>query len=296
MLAQWDPDGSLRTRLAAADPEISTYHAYAGRLIADYGLLLPVEPSSTLLSETELWQLAFSVVANYPGDLQTRKVPTGVTETVLKLYSDAAEHLCRTDDIADAAQEFYDLIDTLPEREGAERATVSQDAGISGRHRRAAGAAAIGRRTGRTDARTERPRLRLADVAGRATGRRAPEASPPSGRRCAQSCSTSTRTPGTAAGPVARVVRGSTRRRHRGRRSDPIDHHGWRGASAANLPRFATDFPRPDASPARRLELLTSWRNAAHALRLANAASDELVSPRVPVSVLRLRPDAPRHG
>ena len=70
VLAQWDPDGSLRTRLAAADPEISTYHAYAGRLIADYGLLLPVEPSSTLLSETELWQLAFSVVANYPGDLQ----------------------------------------------------------------------------------------------------------------------------------------------------------------------------------------------------------------------------------
>lgn len=114
VLAQWDPDGTLRARLAGADPEISTYHAYAGRLIADYGLLLPVEPSSTLLSATELWQLAFSVVANHPGDLDTRKVPVGVTEAVLQLYSDSAEHLVGLDDLAAAGQDLYDLIDTLP--------------------------------------------------------------------------------------------------------------------------------------------------------------------------------------
>ena len=33
------------------------------------------------------------------------------------------------------------------------------------------------------------------------------------------------------------------------------------GASAANLPRFATDFPFADGSPAPTLELSTSWRN-----------------------------------
>ncbi|NED64776.1 ATP-dependent helicase, partial [Streptomyces sp. SID10244] len=52
---------------------------------------------------------------------------------------------------------------------------------------------------------------------------------------------------------------------------DPIQSiYGWRGASAANLPRFTDDFRQSDSSPAVRLELLTSWRNAVHALRLAN--------------------------
>ena len=43
---------------------------------------------------------------------------------------------------------------------------------------------------------------------------------------------------------------------------DPIQSiYGWRGASATNLPRFTTDFPLPDGSPAPVLELRTSWRN-----------------------------------
>ena len=59
-LRSWDPDGTLAARLRGADPEVSTYHAYAGRLISDYGLLLPVEPNSTLLSETELWPVSYT--------------------------------------------------------------------------------------------------------------------------------------------------------------------------------------------------------------------------------------------
>ena len=43
-------------------PTVSTYHAFAGSLLRDYGLLLPVEPDTRLLGETELWQLAFDVV------------------------------------------------------------------------------------------------------------------------------------------------------------------------------------------------------------------------------------------
>src|SRR5690242_10874246 len=46
---------------AAADEHatVSTYHAFAGTLLREHGLLLPVEPSTRLISETELWQLAF---------------------------------------------------------------------------------------------------------------------------------------------------------------------------------------------------------------------------------------------
>ena len=113
-MQNWDPDGTLRGRLRSADPQVSTYHAYAGRLIADYGLLLPVEPSATLLSETELWQLAFSVVAGWTDDLETTKTPGGVTESGLKLYSELAEHLVDLDQLATAGDSLYELIDTLP--------------------------------------------------------------------------------------------------------------------------------------------------------------------------------------
>jgi DNA helicase-2/ATP-dependent DNA helicase PcrA len=52
--------------------------------------------------------------------------------------------------------------------------------------------------------------------------------------------------------------------------------YGWRGASAGNLPRFRTDFPGPDGAPADEYGLLTSFRNPAEVLALANAVSAPL--------------------
>ncbi|MBX4365572.1 hypothetical protein K4H01_24485, partial [Mycobacterium tuberculosis] len=52
--------------------------------------------------------------------------------------------------------------------------------------------------------------------------------------------------------------------------------YGWRGASAANLPRFATDFPCAPGVPAPILPLLTSWRNPPEALALANLVAEPL--------------------
>src|SRR6202040_3180726 len=74
---------------------------------------------------------------------------------------------------------------------------------------------------------------------------------------------------------------------------DPIQSiYGWRGASATNLPRFTTDFPRSDGTPAPTLELRTSWRNPPRALHLANAVSAEARRRSVAVRALRPRPDA----
>ncbi len=73
--------------LESADtPTVSTYHAFAGSLLRDYGLLLPVEPDTRLLSETELWQLAFDVVNRHGGQLRTDKTPAAVTSMVLRLW------------------------------------------------------------------------------------------------------------------------------------------------------------------------------------------------------------------
>ena len=85
---------------------VSTYHAFAGSLLRDYGLLLPVEPDTRLLGETELWQLAFDVVNAYRGELRTDKAPAAVTSMVLRLWNQLAEHLVDTRQLRDTHLEL----------------------------------------------------------------------------------------------------------------------------------------------------------------------------------------------
>ena len=67
----------------APAPTVSTYHAFAGALLREHGLLLGIEPDTRLLTETGLWQLAFDVVSGYPGELRTDRDPGAITTMVL---------------------------------------------------------------------------------------------------------------------------------------------------------------------------------------------------------------------
>ena len=295
-LRNWDPDGALAARLRGADPEVSTYHAYAGRLIADYGLLLPVEPSSTLLTETELWQLAFSLVSAWPGELNTKKVPASVTEAVLKLYGEMSEHLVDIADLAQAGSTLYELVDTLPkgpkQRDKPTQALLKVQEVIDERRELIPMVIALGETMRAQSALDFGSQMSLAArlvvsnpevVTAERTAFRAVLLDEYQDTGHSQRVLLSTLFGGHGRAPVAVTSVG-----------DPIQSiYGWRGASAANLPRFARDFPRPDGTPARRLELLTSWRNSAQGLRLANQISAELRRRGIPVSVLRPRPDAP---
>ncbi|MGH3637363.1 MAG: UvrD-helicase domain-containing protein, partial [Mycobacterium sp.] len=103
----------------AGAPVVSTYHAFAGQLLRDYGLLAadgaqPIEPDTRLLSETELWQLAFDVVNGYRGELHTDKTPATVTSMVLRLSGQLAEHLVDTGQLRDTHIELERLVHTLP--------------------------------------------------------------------------------------------------------------------------------------------------------------------------------------
>ncbi|MGC4933718.1 ATP-dependent helicase [Gordonia sp. DT30] len=297
-LVNWDPDGSLAARLGAGDPEVSTYHAYAGRLIADYGLLLPVEPHATLMSETELWQMAFGVVSSWTGPLTTAKVPASVTEAVLRLFGEMSEHLVDLDALTTWGDELYRMVDDLPkaprQRGGPNAALRTVQEVIDERRELLPLVAALMRTMAEQAVLDFGSQMSLAArlvaanpevVAAQRQSFRAvlldEYQDTGHSQRVLLSALFGGR-PGPAANPVAVTAVG-----------DPIQSiYGWRGASAANLPRFATDFPRADGSPAHRRELLTSWRNPVQTLRLANEASEELRRRGVPVSVLRPRPDA----
>jgi DNA helicase-2/ATP-dependent DNA helicase PcrA len=282
---------------AAATPVVSTYHAFAGSLLRDYGLLLPVEPDARLLSETELWQLAFDVVNGYGGELQTGKTPATVTSMVLRLWGQLAEHLVDTGQLRDTHVELERLIHHLP------AGPYQRDRGPSQWLLRL-----LATQTERAelvpllDALAER--MRAAKVmdfgAQMASAARLAAAFPQVGHDLRNRYRVVLLDEYQDTGHAQRVVLSAL---FGGGRDDglaltavgdPIQSiYGWRGASATNLPRFCTDFPRSDGTPAPALELRTSWRNPPRALHVANAISAEARRRSVAVQALRSRPDAP---
>lgn len=275
---------------------VSTYHAFAGTLLREHGLLLPVEPDTRLLSETELWQLAFEVVCAHPGELAIEKTPAAVTDMVLRLAGALAEHLVDTGQLRDTHVELERLVLTLP------AGPYQRDRGPSQWLLKM-----LATQTERTelvpliDALHQRMRTdKVMDFGMQmSAAARLASAFPQVGEQLrqrfrvvlldeyqdtghAQRVALSSLFGGGVDDGLALTAVG-----------DPIQSiYGWRGASATNLPRFTTDFPLADGTPAPTLELRTSWRNPPSALHLANAVSAEARRRSVTVHELRPRPDA----
>jgi DNA helicase-2/ATP-dependent DNA helicase PcrA len=283
------------TGMADESATVSTYHAFAGNLLREHGLLLPVEPETRLMSETELWQLAFRVVCEYPA-LDTEKTPAAVTSMVLRLAGQLAEHLVDTEQLRDTHIELERLVHTLP------AGSYQRDRGPSQWLLRM-----LATQTERTelvpliDALHRRMRAEKVMDFGMqmASAARLASTFPHVGQQLrsryrvvlldeyqdtghAQRVALSSLFGGGVDDDLALTAVG-----------DPIQSiYGWRGASATNLPRFTTDFPRSDGTPAPTLELRTSWRNPPRALYLANAVSAQARRRAVAVRALRPRPDA----
>ncbi|WP_262852213.1 ATP-dependent DNA helicase [Mumia quercus] len=81
-------------------PTVSTYHAYAGTLISEYGLLLGFEPDLRITTDASRFQRAFRAIASYPGPLAhaTTSLPDLVGQ-VLGLDGQMAEHLVTPDEV-----------------------------------------------------------------------------------------------------------------------------------------------------------------------------------------------------
>ncbi|HEY3995256.1 MAG TPA: UvrD-helicase domain-containing protein [Mycobacterium sp.] len=291
-----DPTSGQAGPEPAGAPVVSTYHAFAGSLLRDHGLLLPVEPDTRLLGETELWQLAFDVVSGYRGELRTDKTPAAVTSMVLRLWGQLTEHLVDTRQLSDTHVELERLVHVLP------AGPYQRDRGPSQWLLRM-----LSTQTERAelvpllDALNERMRAEKVMDFGMqmASAARLAAAFPQVGadlRSCyrvvlldeyqdtghAQRIALSALFGGGVDDGLALTAVG-----------DPIQSiYGWRGASATNLPRFTTDFPLSDGTPAPVLELRTSWRNPPRALQVANAISAEARRRSVAVRALRPRPDA----
>ncbi|MFN2479306.1 MAG: ATP-dependent helicase [Pseudonocardiaceae bacterium] len=302
VLDRLDATGQRRAAVLAGEATVLTYHAYAGRLLAEHALRLPTDPGARLLTETGAWQLAHRVTAGWEPDLDLEgKVPHTVTGWVLGLAGQLAEHLCEPEQLRDRTEEIITALVTAsptPRQRGPLRADLKPV--VRNQRSRLAILPLVERYTAlkRSEA-----VLDFGDQMGiaAALARDHPEVGSSERARFGavlldeyQDTGHAQRvllrslfgvaTPGvTTPGPAIPVTAVG----------DPCQSiYGWRGASAANLPRFTTDFLRGDGTPAVTRGLLTSFRNPPEVLAVANAVSAELRGGPVRVGELHCRHSA----
>jgi ATP-dependent DNA helicase UvrD/PcrA len=278
------------------DPDISTYHAFAGRLVREHALRLGVEPESRLLTEAASWQYAQEVVERWPGDMsEVGNTPSTIVDALLKLSGECAEHLIDPESLLDHVTELEEQICALP--------AASSRGGMPPKVKELL-----------TAVRTRRVLVPL--LIEYADRKRAHEALD-FGDQLALAARLAREFP-----DIGRVERARTstvlldefqdtshaqlvmlRELFGGGHSvtavgDPHQSiYGWRGASAGTLSRFPQEFATAAGRPATQLTLSTSWRNDDAVLAVANVVAGPLreraaQDGRLDVPPLVRRPDA----
>ncbi|MGW2885699.1 ATP-dependent helicase [Streptomyces griseoruber] len=272
------------------EPVISTYHAFAGRLLTDHGLRIGLEPTSRLLADATRYQLAARVLREAPGPYPslTRSFADLVSD-LLALDSELAEHLVGPD-----ALRTWDtgLLGTLEGvrlsnadlRKVPEAAAARRElAGLVIRYRAA---------------KRQRDLLDFGDqIALAAQLAQVPEVGPIlrdefrvvlldeyQDTSVAQRILLAGLFGGGTGHPVTAV-------------GDPCQAiYGWRGASVANLDDFPEHFAHADGRPATRQALSENRRSGGRLLDLANGLAAPLRAMHAGVEALRPAPGAERDG
>ncbi|MEQ4303296.1 ATP-dependent DNA helicase [Plantactinospora sp. B6F1] len=252
------------------EPTVATYHSYAARIVTEHGLRGGYEPSTRLLTEASRWQIVDSIVRNHDGDMsEVERQPSTVTDAVLALAADLAEHLVTPDDLAAWTGRFFAEVQSRPGR-------VYADV--------------------RRALHVQQLRLRLLPLVRAYAQRKDDFEAMDFGDQLARAARVARDHP-----EVGAIERGRyrvvlldeyqdtshaqvvlLRSLYGGGHpvtavGDPCQSiYGWRGASAGTLDRFPTEFAQPDGTPAQVRTLSTSWRNRPQILDVANGLAAPL--------------------
>lgn len=291
------------------EPVISTYHAYADRLIKEHGLRLGLEPSTRLLADAGRYTLAARVVRSAAGPFDAlRGSISNIVRDLIDLDAELSEHVVSPARLAEFDRAFADAAelyrDPVTGRSiKAVNRLTNKRAAIYERYLEAAGKA---RERGELLTLVEQYRelkagRDLIDFGDQmAIGTRLAEHVPEVGlierdkyrvilldeyqdtsvaQRRMLSALFSGADPDHGLGHAVTAV------------GDPCQSiYGWRGASAANIDQFPEHFRRADGRPARAYPLTENRRSGGRLLAFANDQSAALREHHG--SVRRLRPAA----
>ncbi|HEX6449521.1 MAG TPA: ATP-dependent DNA helicase [Trebonia sp.] len=272
------------------DPVISTYHAYAGRLVSDHALREGLEPSMRLITPALSWQLAASIVAAYDGPMdEVGWTPQTVTAAVLQLAGDLAEHLRQPKDVTDVGEWLARQEAALPGRVPAAVRRI-----LTAHRAREQMLPLIERYTAAKQAREVLDHGDQVALAAQIAARHPEVGTGERGRYqvvlldeyqdTSHAQLVLLRALFGGGHPVTAV-------------GDPCQSiYGWRGASAGNLRRFTTDFRERGETPSAVRKLSTSFRNAGRVLDAAALLQAELRAEAPDVPLLVPAPDRGERG
>ena len=293
----WAPADEAGAAVLDDVPTVSTYHAYAGRIVREHGVRLGVEAESRLLSEAAAWQVAHEAVVSWDGPMDgVEKAESTVTTAVVDLAGEMAEHLVGVAEVGEHLDAVVAALEVVPKGVTKRRTlpTEVREAVAVLRERRAILPLveryhAIKRSRDAMDfADQVQLAARIATTVpqvGRAERSRFRAVLLDEFQDTSEAQLQLLRSLFVAAGeavPVTAV-------------GDPHQSiYGWRGASSTTLHRFREDFVDGEG-PTQVRPLSTSWRNDSAILDVANLVSDPLTrATTVPVAPLVTRPGAGR--
>lgn len=289
-----DPD-AIDPDNPPGEPSISTYHAFAGRLLTEHGLRIGLEPTTRLLADATRYQLAARVLREAPGPYPalTRSFPTLVSD-LLALDAELAEHLVRPEQLAEYDTELLRTLETakltnaelrkLPEAAGARRELL----GLTLRYRAAKRSRDL-LDFGDQIALSAELALTRPEVGALLRDEfRVVLLDEYQDTSVAQRLLLSALFGGHQEGAAGHAVTAV---------GDPCQAiYGWRGASVANLDDFPVHFPHADGTPATRYSLSENRRSGGRLLHLANGLADPLRAMHEGVEALRPAPGAEHDG
>ena len=268
-------DEAVVAALRTSEPTVSTYHAYAARLVGEHGLRAEVEPSTRLIGEAVAWQYATRVTAEYegPADALDKSLPTVVAH-VLTLAGELAEHLADPGDVRRLCAELREWLLVLP------RAPKQRSAGppkeLAGLLTSLEGRLELLPLVERYVAlKRERAVMDYGDQVALAARIAHDEAGVGELERSRYGAVLLDEYQDT--GEAQRLLLTSLFAGHPVTAvGDPRQSiYGWRGASAGNLERFPVDFAAPGQT-VRTGELTRSFRNGAAVLAVANRLAQNI--------------------
>lgn len=251
-------------------PTALTYDAYAGELVRQYGLLLPTEPMSTVLDGASQWFHAWEIAQNV-SKLDVDMPPMTLAKTLLKLNDALDSELAEVSDAVAETTAFLHNLANIPKgpRQKNEWHSGLKPTVEAQQKRLALLKLVDALRTRMADENSTTFAMQMSKAARLALT--VPEVSESERRRFKvvmldeyQDTSHAQRL------LLKKVFAGSCVTAV----GDPMQAiYSWRGATAENLSRFVTDYPKDNGEPADTRQLTISWRNPKSVLDLANLVS-----------------------
>ena len=128
-----------RVRVATAElglPEgeeatVLTYHAFAARLLDDYGLRMGLEPGQRLLSEAQKWQLVVTLLEDRQFEHLEVRTLRSVVGDALSLSDECANHLVEPDVVREDSLAFAERVEILKADDRTARTRALQRAELA---------------------------------------------------------------------------------------------------------------------------------------------------------------------